>query len=146
MEILKSGHQYIKYDRFFYTFFAFRKQNKFSINNTIIRKDRKSQLIFFPRAWFHPSECRAPVWGWPEPGNHRDSGSDSGTLGSGLDQSISSVTQLTWAKRVPRQHSDASREEVLCDVSAKLVIRPLPAIWGLGSWENFAFGIFSGKV
>ena len=97
-------------------FSAFRKQNEFSINNTIIRKGRKSQLIFFPRAWFPSSECRAPVWGWPEPGNHRDSGSDSRTLGSGLDQSISSVTQLTWAEWVPRQHSEPSREEVVCDV------------------------------
>ena len=153
MEILKSGHQY--YDGFFTNFFGWILLEEIMSYPpiTLYVGAGNLNLSSFSAPGFHPSECRAPTWGWPEPEpeNHRDSGSDiSGALGSCMDQSISSVTQLTWAQRLPTRHSDASREEVVCDISAKTVIihspselrgfdreKVLPLIFSVGKFKIY---------
>ena len=71
----------------------------------------------------------------PEPAeNHAltPAPTSAGRLAPTPVQSTSSVTQLTWAEGVPRQHSDTSREEVVCDIFAKMCDHTLAILAGGG--------------
>ena len=153
MEILKSGHQY--YDGFFPNFFGWMLLEEIMSYPLItLSRGRKSQLIFFLRAWFSPagvpgSDLRLAGAGARESSRLRLWHQRGAWLEYG-HQSISSVTQLTWTQRLPTRHSDASREEVVCDISAKTVIihspselrgfdqeKVLPLIFSVGKFKIY---------